>query len=77
MLARHGITGATLYNALGIFQGQAERSLVIETDGAGPIHGTDPVGSRAAVYSFAESLRDALQQRTIGLVETADTFTLL
>lgn len=77
LLARHGIAGATLYNALGLYKGQAEASLVIETDGAGPTHGTDTIGSRAAVYSFAEDLKAALGQEAIGIVETRDAFTLL
>lgn len=78
LLAHHGIASATIYNALGIWQGQAERALVIETDG-GPA-GTEwrnDAARRGAVYSFAEALRDALKQTAVGIVETADTFTLL
>jgi|SRR5579864_2819996 len=76
LLAKRGITGATLYHGTGLSNGETERALVIETDGASGAD-RDAVRCRAAVYSFAYDLKSELSQRTIGIVETAETFTLI
>ena len=76
-LARFGIDGATVYHGVGVWRGAVERSLVIETDGANPTRAPNTIDARAAVYSFAQDVKNALRQTAVGVVETADTFLTL
>ncbi len=76
LLARHGITGATIYSALGVWRSATERALVIETDGASG-DARDEVAARCAVYSFAYDLKSELNQTAVLVLESADTVTVI
>lgn len=73
LLSANGIMGATMYSAVGVYQGKAEPALVIETDGGSGSAAT----CRRAVHRVAKALRRALSQESVGVVETSDRFDLV
>jgi len=73
-LTRSGIDGATVYDAVGVDNGERERSFVIETTGP---DAAGPMAQRRAVYNFAERLKRIFEQRAVLVVETADVATFV
>ena len=78
ILDAYGITGATIYSALGVWRGTRERSLVIETTGnQDRVSDVDVTATRARIYSAAESIRQALQQDAVAVLESQEDLTLV
>ena len=71
ILQREGIPGATIYNALGVWEGEREGSTVVEwwTESQGRTVG----GARCAARHVARAIARALNQTAVAVVESSAT----